>query len=809
MAGGNALELTKYIKAAARLRRELSPFEADKALTADGGTVLYAIDTNIVWLFLDPKRLGPRHDWVGGYTHVFPSDDDHLAEALAAALSRYILYQLNTVSAPDGRLDVPLLLLDGHDAEVRSTYDRLIVHADEHAAIRGGQVRELKERLAWLTEAPDVGAQVERLRESAQSIIEWLYLDDSPQSQANRLGRLLTGGRLARLQAGVERIALAVPEERRPAVRAAFSPPRDLLAQMAEIKRRNDWEKMLRDYKNTERQGQSLRVDAVALARLEGINAMLKPERIRVCLITGDNAMINAAAGYIPDGNDDAFTDAYIRHPRAFLAADEVLTPTAQPNPERSASPGLVSGWLDTLLAQFTDDQGPDAAALTRLVMERGAPTLHKRAGKVLEADPRALATLSEQWLAHTSAIRDEHAASSNLAQGEIKRLIGDAAFSDINASLDGLQQELSATSGGTWDTYYRAVVRTGFDLVQAGDHLAGRRRRRNAPAVNFETFSLARSFVREVIAAKGLRAPPTGEIDERLAGIEQQGGGYAVLLAYAVLFADAGRWHVALLTAKRAIAVANLYEDRNSTLAEVLNLSEEVRRRVSGREAYYFAAVAQRLTARSLSDVAKAAHYLERARLSLQRDRPRMDAPADSELRFDAEMLANDLTRYLLCRFTPKLALERTPSLDAMRERAFELATRSQSIGDDWARRVVERSALNNLVMIDAMTNWSERQDPRLQAGAVRLAEIVSADRASENRDLPVTELVIITGLYAEAHFGSPDRARRRRIADDLIAFQHDIESDSGNLMMPYDLERYRLMIGRIRERLAGSEIG
>ncbi len=801
-------ELVTYVTAGARLRSELAPFEADFALHQEGGKVFYAVDTNIIWFYLNPGYYGPKRDGIGGYAHVFPGDDDErvrVAEALAAALSRYIIHHLNRFPSNGSYVEAPLLLLDGHDAEVRATYDRLVTGVNRQSKTKLVHVARLKEALLALERVDEKEEQADQIRSSAQYIIEWLYLDTSELAQAKRISGLLTRGRLARLPAAAERVIGIVGERNRREISKAFNPPADLIDRLWEGKLRQDWDQRLRKRKRADRE-LNLRADSHALARLEALNTALAPLKIRVCLITGDRSMIDAASAHRAENQEQTFLEMYIRHPRAFLAARQVLMPAVQ-DKDYAEDLGLVSSWLDTLLARFSSDDRPSLKQLSQITS--GKLELRPKAERVLELDPQAIGTLKADWARHTLAVRDEHAASSALAQEEIRRVVGKQAYSELHGILDSVEEALSSASDDTWDSYYLALVRTGFDLVQAGGGEPRKRRRRNAPPINFETFTEAKEFVRAIVAARGENPFAADEIERRLRLIECQGGGYAVLLAYAVLFADSGRWHVALLTAQRAIAVAELYDQGRISLSGDENLDKAIRDKISGREAFFFAAVAQRMTARDADDLDKAECFLAEARKALERDNRRRDAPADSMLRFDSEGLALALTRYLFRRFSKgnqdSSYLSGEPR--RLREEALRKANEAALITDDWARRLVERNSLTNVFTCLAFEDPDAAprdDDPAISNAASRLVQMLKDDKSAPKPDVPVTELVAIVGMYAEAAYLPLDRQRRRQLRNGLLAFEESCKSEQADLIMPYDFDRYMHMVMVSRRALA-----
>src|ERR1700724_273558 len=52
-------ELFRYLRDAARHRLEIFPFDDDKRFVQNGGMIYYAVDTNVLSLYLAPGKMGP------------------------------------------------------------------------------------------------------------------------------------------------------------------------------------------------------------------------------------------------------------------------------------------------------------------------------------------------------------------------------------------------------------------------------------------------------------------------------------------------------------------------------------------------------------------------------------------------------------------------------------------------------------------------------------------------------------------------------------------------------------------------------
>ena len=308
-----AVRLARYVSDAARLRSEIAPYEFDRRELDNGGDISYAVDTNLVMLYRRPHLHGPRSQrGEGGYGVVFHDDPRETSAALGAVLSRFVFYNLTGDATP-------LILLPGHDAEIRGMYEAVVRTATEEIAKVERQLRELPTILEELSGKESMEAQLEYLEKKTPDLLSYLYYSEDATVERSRFDQLLLDRRILRLVRALEGFDGHVSHD----VRRAYAAPLTLKEQVLESTFRVAWERRLKPEKSPSRSGWRLRPDCTALARLELINHMLLRQREvshRMVLITGDEAMIRAAAKYEPiPGDRRTFSELYLRHPRAFL----------------------------------------------------------------------------------------------------------------------------------------------------------------------------------------------------------------------------------------------------------------------------------------------------------------------------------------------------------------------------------------------------------------------------------------------------------------------------------------------------------
>ena len=136
--------LASLLKAAARQRRYVQPWLGDRRFRAAGGSVLYAVDTDVVKLYAAPDQVAVASERrPEGYAQVFPDDDPSQSEALGYSLAAHIFYRLAG--------DHPLLVLPPMEQEVRRVFKGVSYNAKaeqdkaEGDSVRGGAARAVSQ----------------------------------------------------------------------------------------------------------------------------------------------------------------------------------------------------------------------------------------------------------------------------------------------------------------------------------------------------------------------------------------------------------------------------------------------------------------------------------------------------------------------------------------------------------------------------------------------------------------------------------------------------------------------------------------
>jgi hypothetical protein len=798
--------LEGYVRSAARLRLEIAPFLQDQSEMLRGRRVLYCVDTNIVRLFTAPAKTGPRNRIGGaGYGVVFPDDDDISAGALAAALSRFIFYRLTHKLETTRHGSVPLVLLLGHDAEIRRLYDSVESQQMQDREIVSDHRRRLVAVLSSLAEEPDIEARMQIVREETDNMFRYLFFDDTPTDQFNRFNKLISDARIARLSSFASGLVADIADRKEAKiVEAALAGPGTLAEQSEESFYRLDWASRLSSV-NRIRSQSRLSPDVAALARLEFINRRLRDTSHSLALITGDDSMRRAATRHSPFGEAEGdFASLYLRHPRAFLAADEVLLPSeAAEHLNGARSLGLVSNWLDALLARYISDQEPRRLENVRRLVDPPAEDknrLRQRVEESLRLDSRAADRMKLEWDKHLDVLREEHSAPSRLAREEIERILGAEQSRRYVGILEEVDRRLADRSEQTWKTFFEAMVRTGYDILTVD---ADEKRSRNAPPLDFDSLQNAKEFSRSVINGKGYLPIESPEVQRRLTGIrDEDPTGYAHLLAFATLFANAGRWHVASLLSTRAITIARRLA---SSRPEAESQETRSPTKITGREAFYFTAVANRMCAGSLAELDGLESYIEDARLALISDKKRESPARIDSARFDSEHQALTLTRILFRFFLPR-GRDKPVEMAELRRLLSDLsglAERASGLEDRWIREVVRRNVLTNYFMTMALLCSYPAADALRRSD--KTAQLANLYRATDRHadELPDTRLVSVVRLFATIAYGSSNEESPDQLRAEVAEIESHLRSDKSSFIMPYDRRRYEYLVEQIKGSL------
>ena len=367
----------EYIRDAATLRLRLEPWRTDQEFGGQEEGIFYAVDTDIVKLFSDPAGNSK-------YVTVFPSDDAYIREILAWSLGRFIFFRLTK--------DRPLLIIPPHHQEMVRVFAGIARNAAKERTVVSDIWPRLEKHLQEYKRTKDMDALVSSLTKEPLDLIRFVYGEGKGYTaELAHITELLKHDRLCNIERYVDRRSgkprtLPVPHD------VTVSRDYDTLKELSK-----SWSERLGAPKSKKRRQFLISDDAEALARLEWINREMEEIGKRLVLISGDPSLQRAAAEYYWD-DSHTFADLFIRDPRVFMAAPDLLT-TERMNEGKIGKefkPGLIE-WLDIFLARFEPGRSGYDKRL-RVVLGLNEQQGDELADKFLEKIPDGISKLKRDW---------------------------------------------------------------------------------------------------------------------------------------------------------------------------------------------------------------------------------------------------------------------------------------------------------------------------------------------------------------------------------------------------------------------------
>lgn len=784
--------LADYLVDAAKLRLDVLPFEEDVEFINGGGRIFYAIDTNIIHLYLEPEKMGPRSDRGGGFSKIFSSDGKDTSVVLADAFARFIFKSLA------GEMG-SLLLLHGHDDEVRDLCNMLAKKSEEQFSTLENEVESLEEILADLVHIETEKSQVEYLAIKAPNIVSFLFYEQSPSEELRRISQLLCDKRIMKIPVYV---GLSLDKENgssidKPLAKALLGPA-NLQEIIHESSLRSEWLSRLRNSIGSKqlRNNKPFKRDVSALARLEYINSKIGDDA-KVVLITGDRALTDACRSYFPvSERNRSFSDSYIRHPRAFLSVPEVLVPgEVIGSPTWFNQPELKTSWLDTILAEDTasirlnDEKAFRQSLKPKLEImlfsessERNKIVFNK-VDRIYRENPHSLKNITDSWAEHTSSLKNAHIAKNEKTVHELEKLVSELVSEGGQFSVTKLQERISKKNEDTWKVFYRMMAQAGIDLI-ANDTDENIRLKRFIPLLDFDSSPTADKLIKLFAYKSSLLSkdlPEIYELQEQLS--KEDPSGYAKIMVFASLYMLKGYQYVGAKLATGALALA----DRELAKSNGQN-------GITGREALYFLSVLTRSDTNNEAGIVKATEYLEEAENRLFSYRAHSKDKSKSGHRIRVEFLAIRLSKISVTRKTisdSECELELKDILTQVDKELEKLEKMDGKFSRDWLERTLFISyfnAIGYLVQIDRV-GFAETEKARKYSK--RLDVNLKSTFHSDNYLSKLPWSVYIVVLFALSRFGdrTESLSSERNYA---MSYLEEKDSSESSIGAKHDRERY-----------------
>lgn len=610
----------------------------------------YAVDTNILFFGVSPHK---RAD----LGHVFFDDRIDDARKLALSLRRFLFERLCS-------FDRPFLISHGHDAEAHWAFDNMLMRGVHEYMEMEEEFNDISRDFAIeLSNSKDPVALVE---DALPKVVDLLARDAGPGQDYRRFAEIVDSRK-------VQRLALAFSSapffeklfKENQELYGKFAVPRTLNDQIQETKYRGEWSDLFKA-QGVEKNPYAMRCDVASLARIQLINERLEGTGHKIVLITADKVLISATK-CVHTKTGSNFRDQFIRHPMAFLAAQAVLAPE-----EGAANEELNVSNTITLLDDWIKLLSDMMPVLARIEEDEAKK---KEDSKIFEA---LALKIKSGWREHVEKLEVAHAASSSKYRRMIEQISTSGDETEVLEAMQGVVRKKLAEVHSSWEEFFEHVLSTSYLVF---DHSKLPVRARSVPAIYFGRFHRAFATIKRI--SGNPKKQVSLEDIRQLEGCDD--GGYSYCLSFAALFASLGKWQSAELIADQALM-------RRAKGAP--NLED-----LSGREAHYVKAIAQRLQAKTPAQ-------LYGARKSLQHSEACLDEEVNRKsrdwlrVRFRSEEAALDLTELFLQISNGKKVKKATlrDKVNEISERIIFSLKDTKRIPDDWIRQHVTESLLTNL---------------------------------------------------------------------------------------------------------------
>lgn len=725
-----------HLKNAASLLVYADGWLTDLEFRKNGGNIFYAVDTDIIKLFMSP--LGNAK-----YTDIFEQEDG------ASGLLAWLLADFIFIERDGLKINRPFYLVPPHDEELlriaEAVHRKVLTQSDLIAV----NMDEVTERFKNMLSADDAASCLKSaagaadwLRENAQELIE-LFENRrrGPELELKRLAQLSREQIIQPLYSAV------IPGMNQPFPCPDIENSLSDAVKFGEMKSR--WLEKLRKHKPPRKPTYAIDRDAEVLARLEWANETMEPNA-RLVLITGSEDIHKA----VLEGNSD-FAFSYVRHPRSFLADPNMFMLSLNDDESTVTDDFKVMEWLNLFFPRALKSSEGGSSVINRGFIKRFAQDrrLSEDFWKLLAQlkkveDSTSLQDYVSEWgrhieklaaarKVHPNIFPDDEAAPGQLAKELLSRIESDKT-DDIYAaiydsSIKSLDQLYSAPAWiGIWET-----------RKEKKESIKG------VPELRFDHDEIAQLYADAVMKQLFDKACQNVDLVKMYGDLASwDESNYLAHVIHALAYASKGHWFATISLARLAVAIRDC-------------ISTEDRGERRGREAAYLASVAVLRISEDVKGLEDALFWLDQAR---SRD------PDNCDLRFDSQALAIRRRRYFVEHF---LDDTRPPKINELADAYRELRELIKRIESDEKnikiRAWLLRQCLTNLFLVGLL--------------AVRSAEKVSCvDPVDCRRLLP---------KFDEVTSGRSEHSFSRHVYK--YAFAMFGEDDSRRLIFALDIIRYK----------------
>lgn len=754
---------------AKRLREEIELHQSDLRWLSENSnhTIVYAVDNDIVRLFIDPKDAVSKPGREG-YTQIFSGDDEKIAKTLGAVLSHHIFYTLGEGTQGAGtRLLIPPL-----DIEFASNLSTLLNLTANALDVAQTETTDLDTLLNDPNESEAELAQ--RLLDQAPQLFGTLLSNDSYAAQAKRTCALVNENKLTSIVDVNNHKSYGLPSKFIEVCLRRKSLPE--MVWSCELK--DAWVGHLDDSNYTEQRRKRIANDAEALASLQLINVRLAGSGIRLILITGAATLLNNGQKItVKNGAQNyLFSDLWLRHPRCFLGDPAILGSSIDLG-GNNGDDNLMT-LLDAFLAEVKQESDQQSQQTDE---KNNQHVSNKYSMAIVEFQEKWNRYISNVCLGHPDIIEQVSCVDPSSVVIKLIREIRNA-----QNSLQDLLKE-------SWQSVFFAAIQTGF-LYSLYSWSLAKMMPRSLPRLIFESFNEATKFVDDVIMQK----PGTdlSDFHERIVEVGNDSSNrYTTYLVFGVLFAAQNNWRVAESLADNAITL--FFGDHQSVPEAVRDDKERI---ITGREAYYLKAVAKRHLARTLRDLISAHNSIILAIQMLDLEREVRGNFLPNDTRFEYELCSINVASAMFEKFMPvapvlygRLTTEQLlAQLNAILVPLYLSCRKKDCCGS--CRECYRILTSFFIVELILACNIGDAFPDRLSQHLTHFRSIFSDEPYDEHKfhPTPLSKMIYsIADWWGESDV--PTKEQKQTIA--LATIDHSIKSLRDGVGMPYERERCKYL--------------
>ena len=800
------------LKSAFELRRQFYQVEMDREFEAEGGTILYAVDSNVLYqhfqTFATATRAAAKTRYscgaFDGPIHR-PEEQEDKAKITQVVVS-YLVRALSSVHSKSIVRSVePLLLLPGHAGEAKSVYDALISQFFGQKNRKRETKNYIEALLDKIEKIADPKKRIKYIEDHEDAFHSALFGLEEPHDKFQEFNRLLGLPRLlnmARAAATPELKGLKNPESKK-SVFEDFA----LSDQLVSSEGSAAWWELNLGKKKPE---PYIEADKAALSALDRINRNLRGQNVRVVLLTMGEDIIELGRQYKPYKHADAkigrfsFSDLYIRHPRCYLSRPDIFLPTQGDNKSSD-----ITAWLDAMLSDISE-KGHRSLLEFIAISERfvGNQIAIKEVSKrALTRNPEIHSEFYSNWTDYVSNVVLAHSGVTREARRSLELALKNKDMSRLDV-LDEFETYVTQLTDESWNDFFFTAARSGYQLIGIAN-TSRVRKSRSVPPMILRNMGSGSDLISYLASENGVvrYEAQIQDILDRLVESRVPSDGYVSSVCFASLFAHGSRWSVTKLMAQRAIGIAERIKATKKDKKGHL---------VTGREAHFICAVAHRMTARSAKELDVCDYHIKKAKEKLNDEvgerKEREDlcsAPGLTGLRFDAESVAIDMSRLYFKVQSGGWTFDAKDGFESEHckiiERIKLLLAGSKECSQDfirkWSCNSLRGSAFSCVFLMEKYGFLDEKTKDTVKSWLDEHIKDMTDLFYDKKNQWSVSALDIYLVLYM-ASFGVKVDPLLVAIRSAYTAIQAEHRGSQPYALMPFDKKRFRLLAELIDSR-------